>query len=203
MSLPFAPVPTAPRGQAAPRLAGVCAAVARWFDLPVGQVRLVVAALVMLTGGVAALPYLALWAALPGAPGPRWPRLAARVGLAATAVGLGYHALVTRGTVTRSADGRPLAGADVVLLDGDRAVAWARADARGRFRLWHAPGGRRGRALAICAHGMAPMYTPEASSALVGSAYGLGARRAGSLEPPPAALARAVNAPATCTRPAA
>jgi phage shock protein PspC (stress-responsive transcriptional regulator) len=201
MSTPFAPVPAAPPGPAAPRLAGVCAAVARWFDLPAGQVRVVVAVLVVLTGGVAAIPYLVLWAALPAAPGPRRARFAARVGAAALAVGLAYHALVTRGTVTRSADGRPLAGAEVVLLDGGRAVAWARADALGRFRLWHAPGGRRGRALAICAPGMAPMYTAEASSALVSSGYELGARRAGSLAPPPPALARAVNVPASCTWP--
>jgi hypothetical protein len=183
--------------------------VAGWFGLPVARVRLVVAALAVLTFGVAGVLYLAAWLLAPAGVRRRAPAALALVGLTAFGALGGYHQLATRGTVARGEDARPLAGADVVLIDGDHVAAWTRTDARGAFRFWHPPGGRIGRGLAICARGVRPFYQPTASSAVLRSEYGLGAYprdlprdhpRAVALVP--AALHRVEGLPATCVRPA-
>jgi hypothetical protein len=79
---------------------------------------------------------------------------------------------VTRGYVSDD-DRHPLAGAVVLLADSDSLVRTVRTDAAGYFRFAHAPFARRNWSLLICAPGHSALYSPNVSSALIRSRYGI------------------------------
>jgi hypothetical protein len=81
---------------------------------------------------------------------------------------------VTRGYVT-DGEGRPIAGADVLLADSSSIIRIAKTDAAGYFRVMHLPFARLRWSMLICAPGHSAHYIPHASSAIIRSQYGIGA----------------------------
>lgn len=175
---------------------GVCATLAGWFDLPTTQVRRAVAVLTVLTLGVAGLLYLLLWLCLPGTARRAWIAALVVVGLVGVGSAGAYRTLTTGGRAWLGEGGRPLANADVLLIEHGHVVGWTRTDADGFFRLWHAPGAHDQRGLAICARGAAPYFQPWTDASFLGTGYRV-APHTGRF-PMPEPLAATEGVPATC-----
>lgn len=80
---------------------------------------------------------------------------------------------VTLGYVT-DGEGRPLAGADVLLADSSSIVRSAKTDAAGYFRFAHAPLARLRRSMLICVRGHSVHFSRNVISAFIRSQYGIG-----------------------------
>lgn len=105
---------------------------------------------------------------------------------------------ITRGHVF-DAEGRPLAGADVLLADSNGVYAIGRSDDRGYFRFAHRPFGRLRKSLLICANRNTVHVSSQATSAIIRSSYTIGAEES-RFPTTPADLGWPAEAPPSCPR---